>query len=310
MIHLKELAGNTIEHCTINRSDIVDTELEGADDKYWIYKNLQKYLMKDSSYNKRRKQPSYSPYCEHIASSFINYLGYRAHKTYLATFENRHVVLCKDLFQNSTEFEPFKSLHQSSVDTDLSGKEYTYKDVLYILSNITNGDTKELLHDFWKMFIMDAILGNRDRHEGNWGFCRENDKVTFCTLFDHGACLYPDVDLSKWVTQDFIYERTYTIPASQFKMWREDITDRAMRTNFYEVILQCIESEEEIFMQEFEKVKLQEQRVLDFLTNFNDSYVPNEFMRFVKVIIYCRFNCLILLKDFDIIIKKAYELFL
>lgn len=310
MFHMKELLKATVNHCTVHESDILSTESEGADDKYWILKNNQKYLMKDSSFNKRRKQPSYSPYCEHIASSFINYIGYNAHSTSLAIFENRHVVLCKNIFQEDEQFEPFKSLHQSSADTDLANKEYTYKDVLYVLSTIKNGNTTDLLHSFWSMFLIDAILGNRDRHEGNWGFYRKNNKVTFCTLFDLGASLYPDVDLNKWVTEDFIYERTYSIPASQFRMWRDGVTDIPMRTNFYEIILQCVESKNEIFLDEFEKIRSRRNQVLNFLNSFEDSLIPIEFLKFVKIIIYCRFHCLILLEDFSVTVKEAYNLFL
>ena len=305
MFHIKELLKTTVSHCTVYESDILSTESEGADDKYWILKNNQKYLMKDSSFNKRRKQPSYSPYCEHIASSFINYIGYSA-----AIFENRHVVLCKDIFQKDEQFEPFKSLHQSSADTDLANKEYTYEDVLYVLSTIKNGNTTDLLHSFWSMFFIDAILGNRDRHEGNWGFCRKNNRVTFCTLFDLGASLYPDVDLSKWASEDFIYERTYNIPASQFRMWRDGVTDIPMRTNFYEVILQCIESKNEIFLDELKKIRSKKSQVLNFLNSFEDSLIPKEFLKFVKIIIYCRFHCLILLEDFTVTVKEAYSLFL
>ena len=50
--------------------------------------------------------------------------------------------------------------------------------------------------------------------------------------------------------------------------------------------------------------------MLDFLNSFGDSLIPREFLKFVKIIIYCRFRCLILLEDFTVTVKEAYSLFL
>ena len=31
-------------------------------------------------------------------------------------------------------------------------------------------DTKEIKEKFWDMFVIDSLIGNTDRHNGNWGF--------------------------------------------------------------------------------------------------------------------------------------------
>lgn len=85
---------------------------------------------------------------------------------------NRPVVICKDAFSGRT-FRTFKELHQSSAGTDLTDKTYTYEDVLYVLQQkekLENSDFSDFKSKFWLMFLFDAILGNRDRHEGNWFF--------------------------------------------------------------------------------------------------------------------------------------------
>ena len=43
----------------------------------------------------------------------------------------------------------------------------------------------------WKVFIFDMFIGNFDRHEGNWGFFRENGRYSLAPLFDIGSCFYP-----------------------------------------------------------------------------------------------------------------------
>ena len=46
------------------------------------------------------------------------------------------------------------------------------------------------------MFIVDALIGNWDRHNGNWGFLYNaaTDEVTLAPVFDCGSCLFPQAD--------------------------------------------------------------------------------------------------------------------
>ncbi len=43
---------------------------------------------------------------------------------------------------------------------------------------------------------MDALIGNWDRHNGNWGFLynRRTDEISFAPVYDCGSCLFPQAD--------------------------------------------------------------------------------------------------------------------
>lgn len=43
------------------------------------------------------------------------------------------------------------------------------------------------------MFVIDSIIGNTDRHNGNWGFLlnKKTGKVSFAPIYDCGSCLNP-----------------------------------------------------------------------------------------------------------------------
>ena len=43
------------------------------------------------------------------------------------------------------------------------------------------------------MFIVDALIGNTDRHNGNWGFIlnQKNEEITFSPIYDCGSSLNP-----------------------------------------------------------------------------------------------------------------------
>ena len=46
------------------------------------------------------------------------------------------------------------------------------------------------------MFIVDALIGNWDRHNGNWGFLYNNktDEIKLAPVYDCGSSLYPQAD--------------------------------------------------------------------------------------------------------------------
>ena len=58
------------------------------------------------------------------------------------------------------------------------------------------------------MFIVDALIGNWDRHNGNWGFLYnpETDKISLDPIYDCGSCLFPQAD-------DEIMRKTLDDPA-------------------------------------------------------------------------------------------------
>ena len=54
-------------------------------------------------------------------------------------------------------------------------------------------DSIDTRDKFWDMFIIDSIIGNTDRHNGNWGFILNNktNEIKFAPIYDCGSCLNP-----------------------------------------------------------------------------------------------------------------------
>ena len=54
-------------------------------------------------------------------------------------------------------------------------------------------DVSETKEKFWEMFLIDSLIGNTDRHNGNWGFLLNKDtgKVEFSPIYDCGSALNP-----------------------------------------------------------------------------------------------------------------------
>ena len=213
---------------------------DGNTNKFGITIEDENYIVK------MRKNSISSIYSEYVASRFINNIGIRCHETWLGFYNNELVVIMKDFTENKYKLRSYKDTKQSSEDTDLSTKEYTYKDVLYLIDKHTkmHKESKNwAIRQFWQMFICDAILGNRDRHHGNWGYLITPKGYIPAPIYDNGASLFPDVEfkieqyirLCKYNNEyRFIEERAEKFPASLFRIVKENGDTR--RTNYNEIL--------------------------------------------------------------------------
>lgn len=73
------------------------------------------------------------------------------------------------------------------------------------------------------MFIADALLGNFDRHNGNWGILADELSRTaeIAPVYDCGSCLYPQIAIEDMEAvlnnEDEIDRRIYVFPASSIE---------------------------------------------------------------------------------------------
>lgn len=90
-------------------------------------------------------------------------------------------------------------------------------------------DPVALKERFWDMFIVDAFIGNRDRHNGNWGFLYDarTDEMTLAPVYDCGSSLYPQADenIMKAVLEknSELNFRIYEIPTSAIMIYGKKI---------------------------------------------------------------------------------------
>lgn len=95
-------------------------------------------------------------------------------------------------------------------------------------------DVQETISMFWQIYIMDALLGNFDRHGANWGFIKENNRYTLAPVFDNGSCLFPNlVDEAEMLeimeSVEETDKRIYKFPTSQVKL-------NGKKSSYFEVI--------------------------------------------------------------------------
>ena len=108
------------------------------------------------------------------------------------------MILCNDAKNVLYEFEnlALSTNPDKKIETDIN-------DIMEVLEEsakiINVAETKQ---KFWEMFVIDSIIGNTDRHNGNWGFLlnKKTGQANFAPIYDCGSCLnpmYEDKELEK-----------------------------------------------------------------------------------------------------------------
>ena len=121
------------------------------------------------------------------------------------------------------------------IDSEHNGYGTELEGIKETFEQQTAVDPIELKKRFWDMFIVDALIGNWDRHNGNWGFLYDplTDKNELAPVFDCGSSLYPQADdkiMKKVLSdQDELKARVYDIPTSA-------IRNNNSRINYYRYI--------------------------------------------------------------------------
>ena len=59
--------------------------------------------------------------------------------------------------------------------------------IIQSCSLIKNKD--DIRNKFWDMFVVDALLGNSDRHFDNWGILEQKGEIRFAPIYDCGSVL-------------------------------------------------------------------------------------------------------------------------
>lgn len=166
-----------------------------------IYNNEQ-YMLKFPPLPTINKEMSYTNSCisEYIGCKIFDSVGIPVQETVIGTYTSngreKIVVACKDFTSPGITLQDFASLKNRIIDSERNGYGTELNDILSTIDEQTSMDSDAIKIRFWDMFIVDALIGNWDRHNGNWGFLYNNstDEVVLAPVFDCGSSLYLQVD--------------------------------------------------------------------------------------------------------------------
>ena len=185
---------------------------------------------------------SYTNSCisEHLGSSIFNMLGISAQYTLLGVFtvngNEKVVCACGDFTADGKTLYDFCSVKNTVIDSEHGGSGTELSDILESIEKQRFVNPEKLLEHFWNVFVVDALLGNFDRHNGNWGFLYDSktDTAEIAPIFDCGSCLLPQADekvmRNVLNNEDELNARIYRFPTSAVKLDGQKI-------NYYDFLM-------------------------------------------------------------------------
>ena len=129
-----------------------------------------------------------------VNESCGNNIG-RDGNTFIGTRNQNLLVACKNFtsgYQYLIEFGQYMRKHYDSGDI---GRVPDIRQIEYVLHNdpVLCDYAEKLWDTYWERFVGDALVGNFDRHMGNWGYITDtrSGEVYASLIYDNGSTLFP-----------------------------------------------------------------------------------------------------------------------
>jgi len=162
--------------------------------------------------------------------------------TYAVKGKEKLVCACKDFTAGGKRLLDFCAIKNTVLDSDSNGSGTELADVLDAMDKQQLVPPTALREHFWNMFVTDALLGNFDRHNGNWGFLYDDarQEAEIAPVFDCGSCLLPQADdkvmrkvLDK---EEELHARVFQFPTSALKR-------NGRKLNYYDFLISAQQEE-------------------------------------------------------------------
>lgn len=264
----------------------------GAERKKGILIQGVPYIVK---YAKNSPQGlTYSHVSEYIGSHLFQMVGMEVQQTFLGTCDGSPVVVMKDFIGENEIFVPFNDVGDSTLEQSRSRYQYTYNDIMRMLEeNMKLTDVEETVYHFWDMYLIDAWIGNFDRHGSNWGFLKKDNRYRMAPIYDNGSSLFPRLNTDEKLkeildSKEEILKRVYTFPTSQILL-------QGKKSSYYELIdsLQYEECNEALIRMK-PKINLKEmEKIIDGVENISSVRKT-----FYKKMLHLRY---------EVMIKEPYQ---
>lgn len=149
---------------------------------------------------KRNAPLSYRNSCitEYLGCHLFELAGIEVQQTILGVYRHegkeKLVVACRDFVPAGFVLGDFIGVKNTAIDSPRSGHDTELSTIEEAIDAQDLVDRDMLRERFWDMFVVDALIANNDRHNGNWGLLNNGYESRLAPVFDCGGCLFPDAD--------------------------------------------------------------------------------------------------------------------
>jgi hypothetical protein len=131
---------------------------------------------------------------EYIGCHVYESVGITVQKTYLGTYtteKGKEKVACliKDFRNDGIRLYDADKLELGAIDTESS---VTLSSVQDIMHGLKSADPEDMYRKYCDRTVVDALIGNTDRHNGNWGVAKDkNGRINLAPVYDCGSSYSP-----------------------------------------------------------------------------------------------------------------------
>ena len=163
--------------------------------EYWILK----YPKTTRGMSEKARETSYTtaPLSEYLGSHIYELLGFDVHKTLLGIKKGKVVVACKDfcvIRGGLSEIRTIKNAYTEENAEEFeenvaskSGDRVNLPELMFHLGqNRHLKNIPGLKEHFWDMVVIDILIDNNDRNNGNWGLVFNGEVYKIAPVYDNG----------------------------------------------------------------------------------------------------------------------------
>ena len=170
-----------------------------------ILDDNQKYLLKfPDPIREQNREISYinNAFSEYLGCKIAQSIGLPVQEVTLGEYaiddKVKIACACKDIRQQGISMHPIEILELGSLDAHKTSASFQIAED--IISKFDKNIQDSLRKLYAQTFILDTLINNKDRHNGNWAVLYDGEQYQPCPIFDCGSSFFPllsDADLSQ-----------------------------------------------------------------------------------------------------------------
>lgn len=236
--------------------------------------------------------------CSEACSEKLSYeiakiLEYECAHIELARDENGTLGILNYLFVDVHKEEHIDAVSYIKKNNENRSQFYTLKNIKKCLDEL---DTK-LFYEFFKILIFDALVGEQDRHEENWGIIRKDGNYKLSPLYDNSDNLLREFHDEKYAQKYYNGDKDFKHYIERSKTWI--FKENGKRYKHFELIKELYENYQDYIKREILNLqKLTNKKIENIVNKIPDDIITNKHKEYIIKYIKVRKQILL-----DLILK-------